>query len=176
MNNSKRLYGFIAGCTLLIILAWAFAIRPTVNLSSESESLKERLKINANIDKEIGHLQNLLAPLKEKGNTVDWEAYNPFALSEITKSCKETKVRIIEFKPSLFQEYQEYRAHLFEIELEGSYVRLTKTLRSLEGKTDLGEIISSKYFIYKNRRTKKETIRLLIYLQKLESKKTSNEK
>jgi len=176
MSNSQKIYGFLIACVVLVLGAFVFAFRPTLNLHSQKKDLTEKLELNDNIDSEIDRLTTLLEPLKKKGALVNWEIYNHYSLAEITKSTQNNKVRIIEFKPHLFQDFEEYRTHLFTIDLEGPYIRLTKTLKELESKTDLGEIISTKYYRYKDRKTKKESIRLLIYLQYLESKDITDEK
>ncbi len=170
MSNSTKLYGFVGGTLLLIVLAISFAIKPTINLHTEISDLKEKLKINGNLDKEIAQLQETLKPLNDRENQIDWVDYNQYALAEITKSTSENKVRIIQFKPTLSKDYEDYKANLFQIELEGSYIRLLKTLKQLEHNAELGEIISSKFYLHKERKTKKESVHVIVYLQRLEQR------
>lgn len=168
MSNTTKLYGFVGGLFILIVLAISFAIKPTLDLQSEISTLKDKLKINGNLDQEIEDLQATLKPLNDKENQIDWVDYNQYALSEITKSTSENKVRIIQFQPTLSKDYEDYRANLFQIELEGSYIRLLKTLKQLEHNAELGEIISSKFYLHKERKTKKESVHVIVYLQRLE--------
>jgi len=168
MSNTSKLYGFIGGIILLILLAIVFAIRPTFTIYNDISELNDKLKINGNLDSEIQHLEEILKPLNTNGNQVEWSDYNQFALAAITKSTSENKVRIIQFQPTLSKDYEDYRANLFQIELEGSYIRLLKTLKQLEHNTELGEIISSKLYIHKERKTKSESVHLIVYLQRLE--------
>lgn len=168
MSNSSKLYGFVSGVILLIVLAITFAIKPTIDLQSEISTLNDKLKINGNLDREIEHLQETLKPLNDRENQINWEEYNQYALAEITEYASKSKVKIVEFQPTLSKDYEDYRANLFEIELEGSYIRLLKTLKQLEHNAELGEVISSKFYLHKERKTKKESVHLIIYLQRLE--------
>lgn len=168
MSNASKLYGFVSGVGLLIVLAISFAIKPTINLQSEIANLKEKLKINGNLDREITELQTLLKPLNETENQVEWVDYNQYALAEITKFTSENKVKIIQFQPTLSKDYQDYRANLFQVELEGSYIRLLKTLQKLEHTAELGEVISSRFYLHKERKTKQESVHVVVYLQRLE--------
>lgn len=168
MSNTTKLYGFVGGILLLIILAIGFAIKPTFDLNSEINTLNEKLTLNGNLDQEINELQILLKPLSYSDNKIEWANYNQYALSEITKTTSDHQVKIIQFQPTLSKTYEGFRANLFQIELEGSYVRLLKTLKELEHIAELGEIISSKFFLHKQRKTKKESVHLIIYLQRLE--------
>lgn len=168
MSNTTKLYGYTGGVILLILLAIAFAIKPTFNLYSDIEQLNTKLKINGNLDKEIELLQKALKPLNASENKINWEDYNQYALAEITESCSKNKVKIIQFKPTLTKNYQDYKVNLFKVELQGSYIRLLKTLKTLEHITELGEIISTQFYLHKERKIKKESVHLVIHLSRLE--------
>lgn len=170
MSNTTKLYGFIGGLCLLILLAIGFAFKPTFNLYSKIDELKEKIKLNGNLDEEIATLQGRLKPLNERGNMVDWVDYNQYALAEITGFATENKVKIIQFQPTLSKEFESFRGNLFQVELEGSYIRLLKTLKQIEHQAELGEVISTKFYLHKARKTKIESVHVIVYLQRLEPK------
>lgn len=168
MSNTTKLYGYTGGVLLLILLAIGFAIKPTFDLQSDIENLNAKLKINGNLDKEIEFLQKALKPLNTSENRINWEDYNQYALAEITEASSKNKVKIVQFQPTLTKDYTDYKANLFKVELQGSYIRLLKTLKTLEHITELGEIISTQFYLHKERKTKKESVHLIIHLRRLE--------
>jgi len=166
----RKLQLFISGSILLILLAYLFGFRKSIDVSRELRSVKEQ----AEVVKSAGTLKTgLEARLNEiesqLGNLKVVEDDQEFILTTINQSSVKDRVRIIEIMGTDTQADNDLIRNTDGATVEGAYVDLVNLLRTFEESGHDGNIASAAFYRYSDNKTRKTSTRMKFYLQEIKA-------
>jgi hypothetical protein len=166
----RKLQLFISGSVLLILLAYLFGFRKSIDASREFRSVKEQ----AEVVKSAGTLKTgLEARLNEiesqLGNMKVVDDDQEFILTTINQSSVKDRVRIIEIMGTDTQADNDLIRNTYGATVEGAFVDLVNLLRTFEESGHDGNIASATFYRHSDNKTRKTSTRMKFYLQEIKA-------
>ena len=159
-NKRKNSYLWLSSL-LVLILAYQFSIKKTLNLRQANEQHQQAIARATNIDADIAKYQEQLAAFN--ANTVT--SYSQENLLELLSTfCVQQGLLIKGFpEPKTYQE-ADYTIVSNQIEVEGGFSDIVQLVYDLEQVHRIGSIVSLKYLSGYNRQTKKPYLTAVLTL------------
>ena len=159
-NKQKNIYLWL-GSFLVLLLAYQFNIKETLNLRQANQQHQQAIARATNIDADIEKYQGQLTAFNANAVT----SYSQENLLELLSTfCVQQDLLIKGFpEPKTYQE-ADYTIVSNRIEVEGSFSDIVQLVYDLEHVHRIGSIVSLKYQSGYNRQTKKPYLTALITL------------
>jgi hypothetical protein len=137
--NIKNDYILIAAGILLLLAAWQFAFKKTIEAWKQHRSLAQQVLQAGDLSYQPGYLERKNHNLDKilnlyKADTLDFRSNE---LSKISLLAEQYNVKLSEV-PSEDPVYHTAQSTIQKLAFEGDYFALVKTLNALEVKNDLG--------------------------------------
>jgi len=170
LTYRRKLQLFISGSILLVLLAYFFGFRKSIDASRELRSVKEQ----ADVVKSAGTLKTgLEARLNEfdsrLGSLKVIEDDQEFILTTINQSSVKSRVRIIEIMGTDTQSDNDIIRNTYGATVEGAFVDMVSLLRTFEESGHDGNIVSAAFYRYSDNKTRKTSTRMRFYLQEIKA-------
>lgn len=172
-SYKKKNIALIIAIPVIIILGYFLSFSKTIELSNENdkligyESQKDNLPLKiASVNRNIQKLDSLILLTEE--------SYQARLLSTLAEYCDQFGTALIEVKDVEFAQYEKLPYETYSLKIEGKYVGLVKTLQAMENNFGLGKIQSVNYQKEINRKTKRITLTLQLYLTRVIVNETIN--
>ncbi len=174
--QQQRLKLLLPGMALILILAWAMAIRKTWDNYTELKKTETELNGTSISDAAIMELKQQLEKIKSKQDITEGALQPEQVFKKISDLCSRTgNTRIIQI-PEVHQcTLDSYQIETMKMELEGSFSNLLRFLYNLEHEPSVGKIASADFSVTRDFKQKKEYLRLTLLIQKFHKHPNSNE-
>ena len=159
----QQLRLLLAGSILLLLLAFVFAFRPTLQLYTQYQANNTTLSVAAQAPLQIQTYQTRLAELQQEMQHTGYDRAALFAT--VNTFCQEAGLSLTNFAPEIRKQVQEQTLVTNQIEVEGNFTAILQLTYQLEQTWKLGHIASTQYKRKKDVRTKKTQLHATIYLQ-----------
>jgi len=170
LTYRRKLQLFIIGSILLLLLAYFFGFRKSIDASRELLAVKEQ----AEAVKSAGTLRTgLESRLKEidsqlgKVKVVDDD--QEYILTTINQSTVKSRVKIIEIMGTDTQSDNDIVRNTYGATVEGAFVDLVNLLRTFEESGHDGKIVSAAFYRHSDNRTRIISTRMRFYLQEIKA-------
>jgi hypothetical protein len=143
--NIKKEYGLVAGSILLLLIAYQFDFKRTIEAWQLHRDLKQQAQQSGDLSYQPGYLERKNRNLDKilsfyKADTLSFRSNE---LSKIASIAEQADVKLSEV-PSEDRTYSTAQSVIQKLSLEGDYFELVKTLRQLESASGIGFIRSVK--------------------------------
>jgi len=175
INGAKqRFQALILGISLLLIVAYFFSFRNTINAFTLSSNNSQALEEASSAPMQIKQLRNQLALLEE---SLVQSNYNRQALFEAVNTfCESHELKLDYFHPEQRYIHDDYQIITNKVEVEGAYKNIVELIYYLEQEQKLGHIASTNFERKEERRTKRKYLTAEIYIQNIQTANlTSND-
>lgn len=161
MTNKKKNLYLLVGTVLILLVAYQFSIKKTLNLRQANQQHQQAIVRAMNIDTDIEKYQAQLANF----NTNAVTSYSQENLLELLSTfCLEHDLLIKDFpEPNQYEE-STYDIIANQIEVEGRFTDIVELIYDLEYIHKIGSIVSLKYQSAYNRQEKKQYLTAKITL------------
>ncbi|MCT4665710.1 MAG: hypothetical protein N4A45_10800 [Flavobacteriales bacterium] len=171
MGHHRKISFLFLGLGILFFLAYLFGFKKTLFYKSEINQLQNQLKQQPYTERRIVFIEKTLSNISENESSKSIESFNRNLLEGLTIISREEGTEISFFEPFLTKEFQNYTSFSYHIKLIGDYKNLVKSLRRIEKRSDLGEVLSTEFIVQtKQNMEKTKFLELNIYIHQLKSK------
>lgn len=157
----------------ILILGYFLSFSKTIELSDENSRIrgfeyqKENLPLKiASVNKSIQRLDSLIS--------LNEESYQARLLGTLSQYCKKFKTELTEVKDVEFTQYEKLPYETYSLKIEGRYINLVQTLQAMENDFGLGKIQSVNFQKEINRKTKRVSLVMQLYLTRVILQETIN--
>jgi len=168
----KKNIALLIAIPIVIILGYFLSFSKTIELHQENnkmlgyEGQKENLPLQiASVNKGIQRLDSLIL--------MNEESYQARLINTLTTYCEQYGTTLIEAKGVKFPQYENLPYETYSLKVEGRYINLIKTLNAMEGDFGLGKVQSVNFLRETNRKTKRVSLTLNLYLTRVIIDKTT---
>lgn len=162
---------FLGFTLVLLLLAYVFSFKPTLDTAFRLQDKSETFSQGGGLDTRIQSLEQAL-----KGYTADedvpFEDYNQHIFLALTALSERKRIKLRDFKPYKEEAQDNYQLRSFQVQLEGSFIKLNTFLKALHERPNLGQIKTARFELIQNKRTKEEHLELRFILQRLDWNQT----
>lgn len=162
----KKLALFLFGVFFLLCIAYAFGFRKTINAREKLVRLREQSEIvsqSSSIEQELEIKLNELNACLGDIQVIDDD--QEFILSTVNSSAERNKLRVIEITGTASQTDNGIVKSTYGATVEGSFADLVRLVRAFEESGHEGNIASTSYFRYVDKKSKRAATRLKFYIQ-----------
>jgi uncharacterized protein YxjI len=172
-KNKLRL--LIAGIVLSGLLIYNLSISRTFKLKGECNKIETKLEMVSKLPIQIQKLNNQINQLDKLfgDNHANEENSRSHIIKKCSNYCKRNKITIIQIKESIIKITDDLIIETNELHFKGSYKKLLLLIHELESSKLPGKISSASFIKQKNRRTKLESLNLVLYIQSVSKNQQS---
>ena len=156
---------------VLLILGYVFSFSKTIALRKDNERLKGYEYQKDNLPLKIASVKKRIQTLDSMISITE-VSYQARLLSTLTDYCTQNGTSLIEVQDVDFDQYEQLPYDSYRIKIEGRYTALIQTLDALEKNFGLGKVQSVGYVRELDRRTKRVSLVLSIYLTRVNVEET----
>ena len=157
---------------IFLFIAYRTAIRKTIDRRNLCDELKSNLELVQNAPQQIAGMQLQLEKLNSiigRNDTLSKDNWQQ--ILEITANyCKKHKIDLIEISDPLIIERGDYIIETNKLELEGPFIKINRFIYLLEQQYNIGHVISTEFKSRQDIRTKRVSLRTIIFLQNIKKK------
>lgn len=173
-DAKQRFQLLLAGFILLLIIAYVFSIRNTVDAYIISKRQQHSLEDVSNAPQRIKQFQDQLASLDHSLVQSDYNRQQLF--ESVNTFCESQDLKLDYFHPEQRFLHNDYEIITNKVEVEGTYKSIVRLIYYLEYEQKLGHIASTNFEQKEERRTKRKYLTAEIYIQNIQSANlTSND-
>jgi len=161
---------------LAIMLSYHLAIKRTWRLYSD---YKNRVEESASFESASVQIQILQQQLDELSgpfeSTNDGNSKNnkrSLLMDIVTEYCEKQSLTINEFCPPIIMHENDFTIETSRMTIEGAFSKILELVHRLEYKKEVGKVISVKFYINIDKRTKKRSLFADIYFQNITNHST----
>lgn len=170
LTYRRRLQLFISGSILLLMLAYLFGFRKSIEASRELRSVREQAEVVKNAETLKTGLEVRLNEFDSQlGNLKVIEDDQEFILTTINQSSVKSQVRIIEIMGTDTQADNDIIRNTYGATVEGAFIDLVNLLRTFEDAGHDGNIVSATFYRFSDNKTRKASTRMKFYLQEIKA-------
>lgn len=165
-SYKKKNTVLISVMPLILIVGYFLSFSQTIELSNENNRIKgfefqkENLPLKiASVNKRIQRLDSLIS--------LNEESYQARLLGTLAQYCDQYKTELTEVKDVEFAQYEKLPYETYSLKIEGRYVNLVQTLQAMENDFGLGKIQSVNFQKEINRKTKRVSLVMQLYLTRV---------
>lgn len=168
LTYRRKLQLFISGSVLLVLLAYLFGFRRSIDASRELRSVKDQAEVVSSAGTLKTELEARLNEFDSRlGNLKVVEDDQEFILNIINQSIVKDRVRIIEIMGTDTQADNDLIRNTYGATVEGAFVDLVYLLRTFEESGHDGSIASAAFYRHSDNKTRKTSTRMKFYLQEI---------
>ena len=160
---------------VLLILGYFLSFSRTIALQNDNERLRGYETQEDNLPLKIAAARKRIQTL-DSIISINEVSYQARLLHTLTDYCKQYRTSLIEVKDVDFKQYEKLPYDSYRIKIEGKYINLVKTLNALEQNFGLGKVQSISYQREEDRRTKRVSLALTIYLTRVNVPETNKKR
>ena len=167
ISNRKGFLYLVASGIILLVLVYAIAISPTVEIIKDLRALESKNELIRTAPETIAATEMELASLNEiigAGNT-DGSGFQNTLLNRISNYCAKNDLLLREFPPVITWQKGDYGFITANLIIEASFIPLLKLLYDLETSDTPGKIISVSFNTNEDRKTKLTRLSMSVYIQ-----------
>ncbi len=175
LNGAKqRFQALVLGIAALLVLAYFFSFRNTIDAYSLSKSNRSALQEASSAPQQIKQFRDQLSLLEE---SLIQSNYNRQVLFEAVNTfCESHELKLDYFHPEQRYVHNDYEIITNKVEVEGDYKSIVELIYYLEQEQKLGHIVSTNFEKKEERRTKRKYLTAEIYIQNIQTANlTSND-
>ena len=165
-SYKKKNVVLISAFPLIMLLGYFLSFSKTMELSSENNQLKGYEMQKDNLPLKIASVNRSLQKL-DSLISLNETSYQARLLSTLSTYCEKYNTVLIEVKDVEFTQYEKLPYETYSLKIEGKYINLVKTLQAMENNFGLGKIQSVNYQKEINRKTKRISLVLQLYLTRV---------
>lgn len=162
----------LAGAIVFLIAAYALAFRNTIRVMGENKLFGRQVELARTAPAQIEALNRKVAFLDEKFDLLqNRENFRNSLLSQAGDVCKEFNLVLKSFgEPVIFSDHNVVIEN-YRVELQGGYINLVKAIDQLENQLAGGRMVSARFYLEYDRRSKKEYLAVSIVVQTINKNK-----
>lgn len=154
----------LAGTVFILFLCYRISIRKTLNVRSQYLAKLDLVQRAQQQDVKLEELQQEMEVLK----TSSLQSYDrEELLLQITAFSKANKLMVSSFPEAEFVEVAKHGIFTNKIELKGGYHDIVEMAYLIEQKERLAAISSLRFFLQKNKKTKKQELHASLIIRNL---------
>lgn len=171
MKIGRKNYILFSIIFLMMILSWKLSIYPTIELSKEIELLESELALAKNSPSQILKLEKDLLAYQNSSSSVvvSLSSLRKSLLQRITKLTGKHEVNLRSFPQSSTSYLEGIEISTSVVELEGNFINLLQLADEIENDKGLGKLASIKFKSVEDRRTKRRSLLMTLYIQSINS-------
>ena len=155
----------------LLILGYFLSFSRTIELQKDNERLRGYEAQEDNLPLKIAAARKRIQTL-DSIISINEVSYQARLLQTLTDYCKQYRTSLLEVKDVDFKQYETLPYDSYRIRIEGRYANLVRTLNALEKNFGLGKVQSVSYDKEEDRRTKRVSLVLSIYITRVNVEET----
>ena len=146
-----------------------FAFSNTVELYRQKNDAEQKIAVLQNSPQQIAALRKQLNMLNVRVDQYvrDENFEQEDILASISSFCSENKLKITHFPKSTLKQKDDITIETFEFTVTGSFHNLVRLIYDIEMVSKIGRIASLNFEKQIDRRTKRQSLDVTIYLQNL---------
>ena len=171
-THQKKLILTCAGIIIVLIISWSFAFKKTMVSYMDLNQLESELN-DAQLSREqVLRLGTQLKTMRLTHGFAKDSVNSQLIFKRIADLSQQQKsLKIVSFPDVHCHELNKYTIETLQVELEGDYKELAKFILELENNASIGRLVSVGFKLHKDVRTKKEYLRLNVYIQNTHNNK-----
>jgi len=162
----KKFICTAVGLLIILLLSWNMAIRPTWTCLTELNEVNKEMTSSDISEKTVADLEKQLSDIR----LTHTAAQDPLKSELIFKKISDiselgSQVKILQFPEVHLTKLNDYQIGTMKLELEGSFQNLVRFIFDLENEPSIGGIASIHFYLDKDFKLNKESLRLDILIQ-----------
>ncbi|MGB3468386.1 MAG: hypothetical protein WBA74_24085 [Cyclobacteriaceae bacterium] len=159
---------------VLLIVGYFLSFSKTLELTRENEQLRSDEDSGTNLPLRIASVNRNIQKL-DSLILLNEESYQARLLGTLSKYCQKHKTTLLEVKDVEFSQYENAPYETYSIKMEGKYTDLIRTMSDMENNYGLGKIQSVNFATETERKSKKVSLVLQLYLTRVIIKNSKNQ-
>jgi hypothetical protein len=175
-TNKKKFYFLLGGSFLFILISYKLAVSKTIDAFHQKKDLTEKILMADNAPQEIAGLKIRVEELNnilgaKSGHTNDFH----IQILNVSSTYSQKNNIVIKNYPEehVFQE-NDYILRTNILTVEGRFLGLLRFLYFMERQNEIGKIVSSNFYMEKEKYSRKKNLFLKLYIQNITSKQYEN--
>jgi cell division protein FtsB len=163
------------GSLLFLVVIYMFSIRRTINLIGENKTLRGQIEVAHSAPGQIEELKAASGIFERQIDALEnQEVFRTQLLNNVGDICKNNLLILKGFNEAGSFEENGLVIENHLIDLQGEYPDLVKAIYELEKHTSTGRIVSARFYIDRDRRTKREFLVASLIIQTINRKSNEN--
>lgn len=175
-TNKKKFYFLIGGAVFFLLISYKFALSKTVVAFQQKKELTEKILVADNAPQQIAELKIKVKELNTiLGTKSGIEDDFHFKILNVSSNYLQDHDIVINNYPEehIFQE-NDYMLRTNILTVKGGFVDLLQFLFYMEKQNEIGKIVSSSFYLEKEKYSRKNNLFLKLYIQNITSKQHEN--
>ncbi len=161
----------------MIVLSWTMAFRKTWRNYANLKNMQTELTQAEYSKREVSRLEEKLSAMQQSYGVLADSTDAKLIFKRISDiSNNHRGLKIVSFPEIHMQALKKYEVETLQVELEGDYKKLLSFIFDLEKEVSIGKLASLNFKLHKDLRSKKEYLRLKIYIQNSQKLSAVDEK
>ncbi len=167
ISYKKKFRLLIAGIIVLTVLIYNLSIKRTLDQSSFCSDLESNLATVENIPNQIVQLNNQIEQLDNifGKDTINNNDHRSVLINKCSDYCKKNNIRLIQINEPIIEIQDDLTIETNIIQFSSSFKKLLTLLNELENSNIPGNLSSISFKKHIDRRSKRESLQMKIYLQ-----------